>query len=72
MPVDQPFSRENPRSTRVTRLAKARGLVAVGAALAAGGIPLGETDDAPGAALLGLLMLVGSVALAVRLARRKP
>jgi hypothetical protein len=47
----------------------AAGLVATGATLAATGIYIGDTDDAPGAALLGLLLLVGSVVLAVRIAR---
>ncbi len=48
------------------------GLVAGGLAVAAAGIYVGETDDAPGAALLGLLLMVGAVALGVWIARRKP
>ena len=51
--------------------AKALGLVAVGIGLAAAGIYVGETDDAPGAALLGILLAFGLIALAVRTARRK-
>ena len=47
-------------------------LVTLGVAFAAGGIYVGETDDAPGAALLGLLLLLGFVALAVKIARRRP
>lgn len=46
-------------------------LVILGAAFAAGGIYVGETDDAPGAALLGLLLGLGAIAFAVRIARRK-
>ena len=36
-------------------------LVAVGLALAAGGFYVGQTDDAPGAALIGIALLVCSV-----------
>ncbi|MES2521730.1 MAG: hypothetical protein V4617_03445 [Gemmatimonadota bacterium] len=46
-------------------------LVSAGVALAAAGIYVGDTDDAPGAALLGILLMVGAVVLAVRAARRK-
>jgi len=53
-------------------LIKALGLVALGAALAVVGIYIGETDDAPGAALLGFLLMIGLVALGVRTARRRP
>ncbi len=52
-------------------LVLALGLAAIGLALAAGGIYVGETDDAPGAALLGLLLAIGLLALAVKTARRK-
>ena len=48
----------------------AAGLVAVGVALGALGIYIGETDDAPGAALTGLLLMIGAVVLGVRVARR--
>jgi len=46
-------------------------LGALGLALAAGGIYVGETDDAPGAALIGLLLALGLLVLAVKTARRK-
>ena len=52
-------------------LLMAAGLVTVGMALAGAGIYIGETDDAPGAALIGILLMVGSVALAIRIVRRK-
>lgn len=55
----------------VRNLALALGVVAIGIALAAAGIYLGETDDAPGAALIGILLMLGAVVLAVRTARRK-
>ena len=47
------------------------GLVAIGVAIAAVGIYIGETDDAPGAALIGILLMIGAVTLGVRIARRK-
>ena len=43
----------------------------IGLALAAAGIYIGETDDAPGAALIGILLMIGAVALGVRTARRE-
>jgi len=49
----------------------ALGLIAIGVGIAAAGIYIRETDDAPGAALLGILLMIGAVALAVRTARRK-
>jgi hypothetical protein len=55
----------------VPNLVIALGLVAVGVAVCAGGIYLGETDDAPGASLMGILLLIGAVVFAVRIARRK-
>lgn len=49
----------------------ALGLVAIGAAICAAGIHVGETDDAPGAALLGILLMIGAVTASVKIARRK-
>ena len=46
-------------------------LIAIGVGIAAAGIYIGETDDAPGAALLGILLMLGALALGVRTARRK-
>ena len=34
------------------------------------GIYIGDTDDAPGAALIGILLMIGAVVLGVRTARR--
>jgi hypothetical protein len=53
-----------------TNLVIALGLTAVGIAIGAAGIYLGETDDAPGAALIGIVLMIGAVALAIRTARR--
>jgi len=47
------------------------GLVAIGVVFGAAGIYVGETDDAPGAALIGILLMIGAVALGVRIVRRK-
>lgn len=55
----------------LAELLKASGLGAAGVAIAAAGIHVGETDDAPGAALLGILLMIGLLSLAVRIARRK-
>ena len=57
--------------TSATNTIMALGIAAVGVALALTGIYLGETDDAPGAALIGILLMLGAVVLAVRTARRK-
>jgi hypothetical protein len=53
------------------KLVVALSLVAIGLAIAAGGIYIGDTDDAPGAALMGILAALGMLALAVRIALRK-
>jgi hypothetical protein len=49
----------------------ALGLITLGIGIAAAGIYLGETDDAPGAALIGILLMIGAAALGMRTARRK-
>jgi hypothetical protein len=53
-----------------THLFMALGLIAIGIALGAAGIHIGETDDAPGAALMGILLMIGAVVLGVRTARQ--
>jgi len=55
----------------VANWVKALGLIATGIAICAAGIYLGETDDAPGAALAGILLMIGAVALGIRIVRRK-
>lgn len=54
----------------VARFGTAAVLLALGGAALAGGLYVGHTDDAPGAGLLGILLMLGSVVLAVRIARR--
>ena len=54
-----------------TKIVFALSLVAIGLAIAAAGIYIGETDDAPGAALIGILVALGMLALGVRTALRK-
>ena len=55
----------------VTNVLMALGLIAIGVGIAAAGIYIGEADDAPGAALIGILLMIGAVVLGVRTARRK-
>ena len=55
----------------VSNMLMSLGVVAVGIAICIGGIYVGETDDAPGAAVVGILLMIGSVVLGVRIARRK-
>ena len=55
----------------IINLLLALGLIAIGVAIAAAGIYIGETDDAPGAALIGILLMIGAVMLGVRTVRRK-
>ena len=42
------------------------GLVAIGVAVLAAGVYIGDTDDAPGAALIGMLLMLGMVTLGMR------
>ncbi|MDD3653595.1 MAG: zf-HC2 domain-containing protein [Desulfotomaculaceae bacterium] len=46
-------------------------LFAVGVFIGIAGIYIGETDDAPGAALIGILLMLGLVVLGVRAAWRR-
>ena len=60
-------------TSSLTNVVIALALVATGVAVAAAGIYIGETDDAPGAALLGIVLMLGMVALGVRrLWRQQP
>lgn len=65
----QPLEGDLMKSS-LTNLVMALGLVAIGVAIGAAGIYIGDTDDAPGAALMGILLMIGAVALGVRTARR--
>jgi hypothetical protein len=57
--------------TAVMNPAKAFTLIALGLAIAAMGIYVGNADDAPGAAVIGLLLMVVAVVLGVRAARNR-
>lgn len=69
--MEKPYLQDDLMKPSTKNLILAIGLGALGLALAAGGIYVGETDDAPGAALLGLLLMTGLMVLAVKTARRK-
>ena len=58
------------RSTAAT-IVMAIALVVVGIAIAAGAIYVGDTDDAPGASLVGILLMLGAFALAARMVWRR-
>ena len=70
MPRVQPL-KGNLMKSSATNILLALTFIAIGAGMAAAGIYIGETDDAPGAALLGILLMIGAVMLGVRTARRK-
>lgn len=55
----------------VVNMGLAVGVLTLGVAAAAGGIYVGETDDAPGAALIGFVLMIGAVMLALKIGRRK-
>ena len=55
----------------ITNSVMAFGFVVMGGASAAAGIYIGDTDDAPGAAIVGILLMIGPVMLGVRTIRRK-
>jgi hypothetical protein len=57
-------------STR-TRVITAFGLIALGVAIGSAGTYIGDTDDAPGAALMGILLMIATVTLGVRRGWRK-
>lgn len=46
------------------------GLLILGITIAAFGLYVGQTDDAPGAAGLGFILMAGMVALSVKIWRR--
>ncbi len=53
-----------------TKFVTACSLVVAGLAVGAAGISIGEIDDAPGASLMGIVLMIGLIALGVRTARR--
>lgn len=59
------------KNSSITNVLIALGFVVIGIGIAAAGIYIGETDDAPGAALIGILLMIGAGVLGVRTLRRK-
>lgn len=57
--------------TSATNLVLGSGLIALGLAVCAGGIYVGESDDAPGAALLGFALMIALAVFGVKTIRRK-
>src|SRR5918996_5207944 len=57
--------------TAVMNPVKALTLIALGLAIAAMGIYVADADDAPGAAVIGMLLMVVGVVLGVRAARNR-
>lgn len=55
----------------VTKFMIPIGVAVIGIALCAAGIYIGETDDAPGAALIGILLMIGLVTFSANMVRRK-
>jgi hypothetical protein len=45
------------------------GIAALGLVICAAGICIGETDDAPGAALIGILLMIGAIIASVKIAK---
>lgn len=62
----------NAASTSRSKVASSIALIVVGVAFGAGGIYVGETDDAPGAALIGLVLMAAAIVMAVRRLRAGP
>jgi hypothetical protein len=55
----------------VTNNVKAAALIAIALAIGAMGIYVADADDAPGAAVIGLLLMIGAVVLGVKAARNR-
>ena len=55
----------------ITNLVMSLSLVVIALAAGAGGIYFGEIDDAPGAILIGIVLVVVALTFAVKIARRK-
>lgn len=58
-------------SSSAAKIALPLFLIVLGVALGAAGIYIGDTDDAPGAALMGMVLMITAIAIGVRTARRK-
>ena len=58
-------------TSTVTNNVKAAALIALALAIGAMGIYVADADDAPGAAVIGLLLMIGAVVLGVKTARNQ-
>ena len=58
-PMLNAYEKEPGNIMKATNLVLPLGLVAIGVAVGAAGIYVGDTDDAPGAALIGILLMLG-------------
>ncbi len=58
-------------TSAVTSNVKAAALIALALAIGAMGIYVADADDAPGAAVIGLLLMIGAVVLGVKVARNR-
>src|SRR5688500_11427441 len=58
-------------TSTVTNLVKAFALIALGLAIASMGIYVADTDDAPGAAVIGFLLMLAAVLFGVKTARNR-
>src|SRR5206468_10411118 len=58
-------------TSTVTNLLKALALFVLGVAIVAAGIYIRRTDDLPGATLLGVVSLLASIVLGVKIARNR-
>ena len=69
--MPSPISKGNCMKPSVAKIFMALGLGAVGVAIAAAGIYIGDTDDAPRAALIGILIMISALVFGVKIAWRK-
>lgn len=53
------------------RMLMSLSVIVIGIVICAAGIYIGEIDDAPGAALIGFILMIGTVVLGVKIARIK-
>jgi hypothetical protein len=58
-------------TSTVTNKVEAAALIALALAIGAMGVYVAEADDAPGAAVIGLLLMIGAVVLGVKAARNR-
>jgi hypothetical protein len=58
-------------TSSVTSKGKAAGFITLGLAIGAMGIYVGDVDDAPGAGLGGLLLMIAAIVIGVKAARNR-